>query len=93
MGEGAKSTWVPPDFAYMLKFGVPKIALRILYVMLMQGSFENPQYLCLLEFFAGKMAITKAFQRALLPALPYELKLDPLMDINSCAGTRDNLGP
>ena len=64
-----------PDFLALLAFGVPKILIRILFVLIAEhaGLAETTTLVAMIEMFAGAMEITKAFQRIGYSALPYEI--------------------
>lgn len=68
-----------PDFADLLYRGVPRIALRILFVALLADA--GAELVEGVEMFAGTMAITLACQARGIIMIPFELLLDEAMNI------------
>ena len=81
---------VAPDILQLLWGGVPKILVRVVFLLIFShGALADDVTMChVVEFFAGAMQLTAAFQRCSYVAIPFELKLSEIwMDLNTEEGT------
>jgi hypothetical protein len=68
-----------PDFGALLAYGLPRVLLCLIFLVYVNPAFDVSIKLQVVEFFAGNMAITRAFQRKRVAALPYDIILTKMM--------------
>lgn len=76
------------DMQSALEFGVPKVILRLIFMMYLAGLDLEPD-LDGAELYAGRRAVTRAFQRRMRKVVPFELRIYvgrriPATSLSSC---------
>ena len=75
-----------PNFMALLKAGVPKILLRVVFILVVHPGVLITPNVDSVEYFAGQGELTRALRETGLVATSFEIEQNTLMDFLSPGG-------